>query len=68
MDEQEYIQKLKNIEEKVNEIDERTKEIRKTQVIRFVIALILFFLPLIAIIFSIPFLMDILETYGGYLP
>jgi len=67
MNEQELIQKLESIEKKIDKIDERTSVIRKTQVARFVIAIILFFLPLIAIIFSIPFLLDYLQLYQDVL-
>lgn len=68
MNEQELIQKIKKIENTMDEIDERTRKIRRTQIIRFVIAIVLFFLPLVAIIFSIPFLLEYLQLYQNVIP
>jgi hypothetical protein len=67
MNEQEFIQKLENIEKKLDDANERIVKIRKTQVTRFIISIILFFLPLIAIIFSVPFLLEYLQLYQDVL-
>ena len=68
MNEEELQKRLESLEQKIDSIQENVHRIYRHQVIRSVIAIALFLLPLIAIGLSIPFLLDLLTFYEEILP
>ena len=62
MDEQQILQKLKELEEKVDEVYKSTERTRKYIFAMLVISIVVFVLPLIGLIFIIP---QFLSTYSG---
>ncbi len=68
MNGEEIQKKLESLEQKIDTIQEDVHRIYRHQVIRSIITIILFLLPLIAIGLSIPFLLDFLTLYGKLLP
>jgi len=67
MNEQELDRRLASLEEKVDAIGEGVKKIRRQLIVRAVISFLLFVLPIVAILFSIPFLLDAFEVYSDLL-
>ncbi|QQS61372.1 MAG: hypothetical protein IPN70_00345 [Candidatus Moraniibacteriota bacterium] len=63
MNEEELTQKLDAIEKKIDIIEQEVHKVRKHLMTRFIISLILFVLPIIAIAFSVPFLLDFISSY-----
>ncbi len=68
MNEEEIQKRLESLEQKIDSIQENVGRIYRHQVIRSVLTVILFLLPLIAIGLSIPFLLDFLTFYEELLP
>jgi|GEM_PF-7120132 len=68
MNEQEFEEKLESIEKKIDSIEEKVSKIRRNQMIRSALTILFFVLPLIALLFSVPFLIDALTAYGDLLP
>jgi tetrahydromethanopterin S-methyltransferase subunit G len=68
MNEEEIQKRLESLEQKIDSIQGNVGRIYRHQVIRSVLTVILFLLPLIAIGLSIPFLLDFLTFYEKLLP
>jgi hypothetical protein len=67
MNENEIKQVLDRLEGKIDTIGESVRKIRRQLLFRAILSFVLFVLPIIAIVFSIPFLMDVLRTYEDLL-
>ena len=65
MDEQQILQKLKEIEEKLDEVHKSTERTRKYILTMLVISILVIVLPLIGFIFVIPQFLNLYSDLGG---
>lgn len=63
MEEKDLIEKMETIEKKLDQIEEEVHKVRKHLMMRFIISTALFVLPIIALLFSIPLLLNFFESY-----